>query len=465
MRAIVLGICWVVLAVANATAGDYLSDLSGQWFNSLPDDTRFRLQADLVMTGDYDALIDGKFGPSTFAALKNFQSRNNEYPNGDLSDGAFRKLDEEANIAFGKLGMKLVSDDRSGVSLYLPSTLLTKRKTVDGGTSFETSDGRFVFVTMKQPRNGRDLAGLWGDVARPVGERTVTYSAVNPNYVVVSGQVNGSTYYAYYFVDGENFLGYAAYWSEAYADVGKLSAVFAASYTLPTKDLPAQTASEEGQPDSSSNPNESKVAAVAGERIGAFLLPDREPDVVALDGDLDENAPLDFIRALKKRPGAKRIVLNSDGGYVTPGLLVAHEVHIRRLETNVPKGAGCYSACAFIFFAGTPRTDDGDLGVHQIYGDKITAETTQLTLSDVLDALQEFGVRQEVISIMLRTPPSGIHTFTPKEVVELGINTEASPAADLTIGQESPGAVAPAIAAAQAALAGTAGPHSLDLGM
>lgn len=197
MRAICLAICWIFLIAYGAFAEDDVSDASARWFNSLPDDTRYRVQADLVMTGDYDALVDGKFGPSTYAALKKFQGRHGDYPNGDLSPGSLQRLDEEANTAFGKLGMKLVSDDRSGVSLYLPSTILTKRKDIDGGTSFQSDDGSFAIVTMKQARHARDLASLWGEVAQPVGSRTVTYSAVNDTYVVVSGRVNGSYYYAF----------------------------------------------------------------------------------------------------------------------------------------------------------------------------------------------------------------------------------------------------------------------------
>jgi len=83
---------------------------------------------------------------------------------------------------------------------------------------------------------------------------------------------------------------------------------------------------------------------------------------------------------------------------------------------------GCYSACAYIFFAGTNRYVEGELGVHQISAEVADLVLAQTTLGDVLDALDQFGVEQPIISVMLKTPPEEMYIFTESEIVELGIN-------------------------------------------
>jgi hypothetical protein len=60
-----------------------------------------------------------------------------------------------------------------------------------------------------------------------------------------------------------------------------------------------------------------------------------------------------------------------------------------------------------------------------------------MSLSDVLDALQDFGVSQGVISLMLRTPPDQMHVFNSSEIASLGIDRpqQAALAVEATLGQ------------------------------
>jgi hypothetical protein len=95
------------------------------------------------------------------------------------------------------------------------------------------------------------------------------------------------------------------------------------------------------------------------------------------------------------------------------------------MRTYVPEGMGCYSACAYVFFAGENRVADGELGVHQVSQDVADIVLTQITIGDILDALDEFGVQHQVISYMLRTPPEDMYVFSPLELAELGINRGA----------------------------------------
>ncbi|MCJ8509518.1 hypothetical protein MUU53_16550 [Rhizobium lemnae] len=145
--------------------------------------------------------------------------------------------------------------------------------------------------------------------------------------------------------------------------------------------------------------------------------------VIALDGPIDFRAPLAFRRILAAYPETKGILLNSAGGSVQGALLIAEEVHEKKLATIVLPGTECMSACSFVFFAGDARLAGGSLGVHQMSG-SADLKNAQLNLSDVLETLAKYGVHQGVITRMLRTPPESMYVFSQQEVVELGINRD-----------------------------------------
>lgn len=168
-------------------------------------------------------------------------------------------------------------------------------------------------------------------------------------------------------------------------------------------------------------------AVVADERIGAFLLPDDAPNAIMLAGDITELAPLDFKKAMLRRPDADLLVLGSDGGSMLSGLLLADDVHVRKLATYIPEGLSCYSACSYVFLAGTQRLAAGELGVHQFYDPSSggSDSSAQSVVADMLQIMDRFGVSQTVIGAMLRTPPDDIHVFSPKEIAENEIDLNA----------------------------------------
>ena len=161
-------------------------------------------------------------------------------------------------------------------------------------------------------------------------------------------------------------------------------------------------------------------------RTGGFSLPDDNPRAIALNGDITEGAYSAYQAALRLRPEADTLILNSFGGKVGEALQIARDVHLREFRTAV--STECYSACAYIFMAGTWRSlDEGArLGVHQIYGAPDAAEA-QAGFALVFDALREFGVADSVISIMLRTRPDDMHVFSRSEIADFGLVTRPQP--------------------------------------
>ena len=70
---------------------------------------------------------------------------------------------------------------------------------------------------------------------------------------------------------------------------------------------------------------------------------------------------------LMEHPEVMRLDVTSDGGEIGAAMVIAHQIDDLELET-VARGA-CYSACVYIFLAGTPRTlaKGGVLGFHATF--------------------------------------------------------------------------------------------------
>jgi hypothetical protein len=87
---------------------------------------------------------------------------------------------------------------------------------------------------------------------------------------------------------------------------------------------------------------------------------------------------------------------------------------------------GCYSACAYISFAGDNRRATGQLGVHQISDPAFTAISLQEGLADLFDLFHDLGVDARITSEMLRTPPEGLYILDGRELELLGANSGAN---------------------------------------
>lgn len=158
------------------------------------------------------------------------------------------------------------------------------------------------------------------------------------------------------------------------------------------------------------------------ERHGSFIIMGQDSEFAILAGDITSQTPLEFKTVMSRQPNLKTLVLSSDGGSVTGGLLLADEIHLRGINTYIPPTFGCHSACSYIFLSGAARLDQGELGVHQFYGGEDSTSQAQFVVSDILDMLARFDTPQEVISRMLRTPSDDMYIFSQGEVDRLGIN-------------------------------------------
>lgn len=164
------------------------------------------------------------------------------------------------------------------------------------------------------------------------------------------------------------------------------------------------------------------VASATETSFGPFTVDDTKPDVIKMSGIVASGAALDFRRALRAAPDAKLIILNSDGGNVQAGLLIADDIQQRALATYIPKESKCYSACSYIFLSGKERKADGELGVHQISSDSPDLVGAQLAISDIIEVLSRFDTPPAVMQIMFKTPPNEMHVFSQDEIQRYKLN-------------------------------------------
>lgn len=175
------------------------------------------------------------------------------------------------------------------------------------------------------------------------------------------------------------------------------------------------------------------VAALA-ERItdyAPFFHDTETATVLYLEGDINSQTDFRLGRALHAFPEVETLVLSSRGGTVYDGLSMSTTIREYGLKTHIPANGECFSACAYMFFAGVERGSEGKLGVHRLagLGDDITFG--QEVLSEVFASLYSHGVPFEIVLKMLQTPPERMFIYSPEELAAMNllgpVDASASP--------------------------------------
>lgn len=165
------------------------------------------------------------------------------------------------------------------------------------------------------------------------------------------------------------------------------------------------------------------TAALAAEKtFGPFSVHDAKPDIIVMNGLVEQSAALDFRRALRAAPDATLVTLNSGGGSVQAALLIADDINQRGLSTYISNTSKCYSACSYIFLAGKERKVEGALGVHQISSDSSDLVGAQFAISDIIEVLSRFDTPPAVMQIMFKTPPDDMYIFSQHEIDQYRLN-------------------------------------------
>lgn len=156
--------------------------------------------------------------------------------------------------------------------------------------------------------------------------------------------------------------------------------------------------------------------------FGPFRVASEHPTVAVMLGEILFGDEQHFSALLAAYPDLQTVGLSSPGGDVTAGLAIAEAVATHGLATIIPKGEACYSACAYVFFAGRSRQVDGEIGVHMPEpvvdgpGVRVSIEL------EIRRVLADFDVPIWIYDGVLNTPHDQLRVFSAAEAASIGLN-------------------------------------------
>jgi hypothetical protein len=155
---------------------------------------REAIQSDLAWTGDYNGLINGEVSERMIAAIKAFQKDQGHKDTGVLNPQERGQLAEAARKAQASVGWKLVSDPLSGARLGVPAKLVPQQTSDANGTRWTSSTGTIQIALTRRKEAEVSTAKLAEQEKKEPG-RKVEYSAVKPDFFVLSGSQGQKKFY------------------------------------------------------------------------------------------------------------------------------------------------------------------------------------------------------------------------------------------------------------------------------
>ncbi|NIX77715.1 trypsin-like peptidase domain-containing protein [Microvirga terricola] len=261
----------VALAQAPNPAADSLMVAAQASFEALPEAERKAIQVDLIWTGHFNGVVSGSFGPLTFRAINAL--KDGRGPADGLLPSAERSaLAKAAQAARDDAGFRLITDDKTGVGIGIPTKLLSRRDTTpSGGSRWQSEDGKVTLDTSTSPP-GDELGPLFEKAtAGNVQGRKITYKLLRPDFFVVTGETAAGRYYRRLAAGPAGLRGFSIGYDKALAaSVDKLVIAIAASFEpFPTGPAPGAGAAIADGASPSQLP---RAASRSNERYGVGLV-------------------------------------------------------------------------------------------------------------------------------------------------------------------------------------------------
>jgi hypothetical protein len=154
--------------------------------------------------------------------------------------------------------------------------------------------------------------------------------------------------------------------------------------------------------------------------------------VININGKIELNDGDKFAKALdqaKVKPGSAIVSLNSAGGNMVGGVVIARIIKHFKFDTYVPPGdnAYCTSMCANIWLAGTTKyVDEGSrIGFHTLYdGSKKVKVRDERADRMMLSFYNEMGLSNRAGRILMAADPDEVTWLSDSLAEDLGIKAE-----------------------------------------
>jgi peptidoglycan hydrolase-like protein with peptidoglycan-binding domain len=148
---------------------------------------RLALQLDLAWVGQYNGAITGEVSDRMVAAIKEFQKARGGKETGVLNPQERSVLADTAKRRRDNAGWKIVTDAGTGAQLGIPGKLVPQQTSDANGTKWSSPTGTIqVLLTRRKEANPTTAKLADREKKEPAG-RTVDYTAVKPDFFVLSG--------------------------------------------------------------------------------------------------------------------------------------------------------------------------------------------------------------------------------------------------------------------------------------
>jgi peptidoglycan hydrolase-like protein with peptidoglycan-binding domain len=155
--------------------------------NAMAQSERLALQSDLAWVGEYNGAITGDVSERMVTAIKDYQKTKGGKPTGVLNPQERSVLAETARRKQETVGWKIVTDPGTGARLGIPSKLVPQQTSDANGAKWSSPNGTVQIILTRRKEAGPTTAKLAEQEKKEPPGRTVDYTVVKPDFVVLSG--------------------------------------------------------------------------------------------------------------------------------------------------------------------------------------------------------------------------------------------------------------------------------------
>jgi len=148
---------------------------------------RQALQSDLAWTGHYNGIINGEVNDRLIVAIKAFQKDQGGKQTGVLNPQERSVLAATARKSQVNVGWKTVTDAGTGVRLGLPAKLVPQQSSDANGAKWSSATGTIQILLTRRKEANLTTAKLADHERKEPADRKIEYSAVKPDFFVMSG--------------------------------------------------------------------------------------------------------------------------------------------------------------------------------------------------------------------------------------------------------------------------------------
>src|SRR4051794_13193658 len=163
--------------------------------NAMAQAERQAIQSDLAWLGHYNGAINGEVSERMVAAIKAFQKDRGGKQTGVLNPQERGALAEGAKKRQDNVGWKIVFDAGTGVRLGVPAKLVPQQSSETNGVKWTSPTGTIQIQMARRKEAAPTTAKLAEQEKKEPAGRKIDYSAVKPDFFVLSGMQGLKKFY------------------------------------------------------------------------------------------------------------------------------------------------------------------------------------------------------------------------------------------------------------------------------